>query len=54
MRSLFTCRGGNEVVLCCRGELRVEAECEEDVSESLPTARTISLSLISLAFHLLP
>lgn len=31
MRLLFTCRGCNEVALCCREELCVE-EFKEDVS----------------------
>lgn len=46
MRSLSTCRGCKEALLCCREELCVEEEDEGDVSvcESPPRAQTISLS----------
>lgn len=44
MRSLFTCKGCNEALLCCRKELCVEEEYERDVSVCLSLAVWLSLT----------
>lgn len=57
MRSLFTCKGCNEVEFCCREELwkkRIREDLALSVCESPPNAQTIFLSLMSLTFHLFP
>lgn len=56
IRSLFTWRGCNELVLCCRGELFIRNEYKEDVSVHASPARlqTIFLSHIILMDHFFP